>query len=95
MAIPIVTFIGKSGAGSDHVIIASPDKIASYRLIDREPSLDEIAFAANIRSIFRFLFHRGLTAFGGPSLVTYIRKMSVDQKGWRDLETFNIRAFQG
>jgi molybdopterin-guanine dinucleotide biosynthesis protein B len=30
-------------AGSDHVIIASPDKIASYRLLDGELSLDEIA----------------------------------------------------
>ncbi len=29
-------------AGSDHVIIASPDKIASYRKIERELSLDEI-----------------------------------------------------
>lgn len=30
-------------AGSDYVVIASPDKIASYRKINREPSLDEIA----------------------------------------------------
>lgn len=30
-------------AGSDHVIIASPDKIASYRKIERELSLDEIS----------------------------------------------------
>jgi len=30
-------------AGSDHVIIASPDKIASYRKIEHEFSLDEIA----------------------------------------------------
>jgi molybdopterin-guanine dinucleotide biosynthesis adapter protein len=30
-------------AGSDHVIIASPDKIASYRKIERELSLDELA----------------------------------------------------
>jgi molybdopterin-guanine dinucleotide biosynthesis protein B len=29
-------------AGSNHVIIASPDKIASYRKIERELSLDEI-----------------------------------------------------
>ncbi len=29
-------------AGSDHVIIASPDKIASYRKLDRELSLLEI-----------------------------------------------------
>jgi molybdopterin-guanine dinucleotide biosynthesis protein B len=30
-------------AGSDHVIIAAPDKIASYRLIAAELDLDEIA----------------------------------------------------
>jgi len=30
-------------AGSDHVIIASPDKIASYRKIERALDLDEIA----------------------------------------------------
>ena len=29
-------------AGSDHVIIASPDKIASYRKLERELTLDEI-----------------------------------------------------
>jgi molybdopterin-guanine dinucleotide biosynthesis adapter protein len=30
-------------SGSDHVIIASPDKIASYRKIEHELNLDEIA----------------------------------------------------
>jgi molybdopterin-guanine dinucleotide biosynthesis protein B len=30
-------------AGSDHVIVASPDKIASYRKIEHELELDEIA----------------------------------------------------
>lgn len=29
-------------AGSDHVIIAAPDKIASYRKLDHELSLDEV-----------------------------------------------------
>ena len=29
-------------AGSDHVVIAAPDKIASIRRVDREPTLDEI-----------------------------------------------------
>lgn len=29
-------------AGSRHVVIAAPDKIASYRLLDRELDLDEI-----------------------------------------------------
>jgi molybdopterin-guanine dinucleotide biosynthesis protein B len=30
-------------AGSEHVVIASPDRIASYRSLDHELSLDEIA----------------------------------------------------
>jgi len=30
-------------AGSHHVVIAAPDKIASYRLLDRELTLDETA----------------------------------------------------
>jgi molybdopterin-guanine dinucleotide biosynthesis protein MobB len=29
-------------AGSDHVVIASAEKIASYRRVEREPALDEI-----------------------------------------------------
>lgn len=32
-------------AGSEHVVIASPDRIASYRSLERELSLDEIAGA--------------------------------------------------
>jgi len=39
--------------------------------------------------LFRSFFRLGLTAFGGPSMVAYIRKMSVEQKGWLDNETFN------
>ena len=30
-------------AGSDHVVIAAPDKVASIRRVDREPTLDEIS----------------------------------------------------
>ena len=30
-------------AGSDHVVIAAPDKVASIRRVDREPTLCEIA----------------------------------------------------
>lgn len=29
-------------AGSDHVVIAAPDKVASIRRVEREPTLDEI-----------------------------------------------------
>ncbi len=34
-------------AGSDHVVIAAPDKVASIRRVDREPTLDEIAATMN------------------------------------------------
>jgi len=39
--------------------------------------------------LFGSFFRLGLTAFGGPSMVAYIRKMSVEKKGWLDNETFN------
>ena len=32
-------------AGSDHVVIASPDRVASIRRVDHEPTLNEIAAA--------------------------------------------------
>lgn len=34
-------------AGSDHVVIAAPDKIASYRLLEKELTLDEIISEIN------------------------------------------------
>lgn len=36
-------------AGSDHVIIAAPDKVASIRRVEQEPTLDELA--ATIREV--------------------------------------------
>lgn len=30
-------------AGSDHIVIAAPDKVASIRRVEREPTLEEIA----------------------------------------------------
>ncbi|MBE0556417.1 MAG: chromate transporter [Proteobacteria bacterium] len=38
--------------------------------------------------IFLSFFRLGLTAFGGPSMIAYIRKMSVEKKHWLDPETF-------
>jgi chromate transporter len=37
---------------------------------------------------FQFL-RLGITAFGGPSAVAYIRKLVVDRKGWLSSEDFN------
>ena len=39
--------------------------------------------------LFLSFFRLGLTAFGGPSMVAYIRKMAVNQKNWLPIETFN------
>jgi chromate transporter len=43
----------------------------------------------SLLELFRSFIRLGMTAFGGPSMVAYIRKMAVDQKSWLDKETFN------
>jgi molybdopterin-guanine dinucleotide biosynthesis protein MobB len=52
-------------AGSDHVIIASPDKIASYRKIEQELSLEEIT--ASVTDVDLILVE-GYKQAGKPSL---------------------------
>lgn len=52
-------------AGSDYVIIVSPDKIASYRMLERELSLEEIA--AGISDVDLILVE-GYKQAGKPSL---------------------------
>ena len=42
-----------------------------------------------LRQLFITFARLGLTAFGGPSMIAYIRRMSVEQKHWLDVETFN------
>jgi molybdopterin-guanine dinucleotide biosynthesis protein B len=52
-------------AGSDHVVVAAPDKIASYRLLERELSLDEIS--AEIQGVDIILVE-GYRSAGKPSI---------------------------
>src|SRR5665647_496664 len=40
-------------------------------------------------SVFFAFFRLGITAFGGPAMVSYIRKMEVGKKGWLDGVTFD------
>jgi len=40
-------------------------------------------------SVFFAFFRLGITAFGGPAMVSYIRKMVVGKKGWLDGVTFD------
>ena len=43
----------------------------------------------SLTQLFKAFLRLGITAFGGPSMVAYIRTMSVDKKRWLDLDTFN------
>jgi molybdopterin-guanine dinucleotide biosynthesis protein B len=52
-------------AGSHHVVIAAPDKIASYRLLDHELTLDEIAAPMHDVDI---ILTEGYRQAGKPSL---------------------------
>jgi len=43
----------------------------------------------SLASLFFSFFRLGLTAFGGPAMVTYIRKMAVEEKNWLDGAVFD------
>ena len=43
----------------------------------------------SLLQLFLSFLRLGLTAFGGPSMVAYIRKMVVEKKEWLDSETFS------
>jgi chromate transporter len=47
---------------------------------DIQPSLSQL---------FLTFARLGVTAFGGPSMIAYIRRVSVEQKHWLDAESFN------
>ena len=38
--------------------------------------------------LFLSFLRLGLTSFGGPAMIAYIRRMAVEQKNWLDDETF-------
>jgi chromate transporter len=43
----------------------------------------------SIRQLFTTFLRLGITAFGGPAMVAYIRKMAVEKKHWLDAEAFS------
>lgn len=43
----------------------------------------------SILKLFTSFLRLGLTAFGGPTMVAYIRRMAVEDKQWLDKETFS------
>jgi len=44
---------------------------------------------ATLFDLFFSFFKLGLTAFGGPAMVAYIRELAVQKRGWLDQRTFN------
>jgi chromate transporter len=44
---------------------------------------------ATFFDLFFSFIKLGLTAFGGPAMVAYIRELAVQKKGWLDQRTFN------
>ena len=42
----------------------------------------------SLHQLFTAFLRLGLTAFGGPAMIVYIRKMAVDRRKWLDGETF-------
>lgn len=62
-------------AGSDHVIIAAPDKIASYRLLERELTLDEIIAGINDVDI---ILVEGYKRAGKPTLEVIRSEISLE-----------------
>ena len=42
----------------------------------------------SVIKIFLSFLRLGLTAFGGPAMVAYIKKMAVDREHWIDEESF-------
>ena len=42
----------------------------------------------SLREVFISFLRLGLTAFGGPAMIAYIKEMAVDRYNWLDGETF-------
>lgn len=78
-------FQKEAGSLLDNDSFSSKIRHANYRykkitMTSSKPSLTQL---------FLSFLRLGITAFGGPSMVVYIRKMAVNEKHWLDIDTFN------
>lgn len=53
-----------------------------------EKTMKETQYPATTVNIFTAFLRLGLTAFGGPAMVAYIRAMTVKDKGWVEEDSF-------
>ena len=49
---------------------------------------DSIIKKPSLFTIFKSFLRLGITSFGGPATITYIRRMSVEKNHWLSEETF-------
>ncbi len=75
-------------AGSDHVVIAAPDKIASYRLVEKELMLDEIV--GEIKDVDIILVE-GYKQAGKPSIEIIRGELGIEPIGTKE-QLFAIAA---
>ncbi|MCX6929280.1 MAG: chromate efflux transporter [Verrucomicrobia bacterium] len=55
----------------------------------QEPQQREPKVTPSLGSLFIAFLKLGMTAFGGPAMVAYIRELAVDRKGWLDALAFD------
>lgn len=68
-------------AGSDHVIIAAPDKIASYRMLEHELTLDEIVKEISGMDL---ILVEGYKLAGKPAIEIVRQSVGVDLIGGQE-----------
>jgi chromate transporter len=54
----------------------------------QDDQIHKACFVPSLIMLFGSFLRMGITAFGGPAMITYIRKMAVVQKQWIDGESF-------
>jgi molybdopterin-guanine dinucleotide biosynthesis protein B len=75
-------------AGSDHVVVAAPDKIASYRSVEKELTLDEIV--CEIKDVDIVLVE-GYKQAGKPSIEIIRGELGIEPIGKKE-QLFAIAA---
>lgn len=55
----------------------------------QEVTVRDPATGPTLITLFSAFLRLGLTAFGGPAMVAYIRQMAVDKKRWLDTDSFD------
>jgi len=55
--------------------------------VEMSPGRD-MGYETSLFELFWSFFRLGLTSFGGPAMIAFIRRMAVDRKGWLDGRAF-------